>query len=116
MHTLQSMSAERLTHRGRRTYNNASNKKKIRITPGGRRVYLPEKKKGIVAKCSKCKVKLNGISCLRPSERSKVKKSFYSVSRLYGGKFCSECLKSRIIEKFLLSEEIKMAGNVEEEN
>ena len=101
--------AEQLTHRGRRTYNNASNRKKIRRTPGNRRVYLPYKKGGVIPKCITCKGRLNGIDVCRQAKISRIRKSQRTVTRTYGGNLCGSCLSERIIGAFLDSEERTLA-------
>ena len=97
--------SERLTHRGRRTYNNASNQKKIRRTPGNKLVYIPKKKAGIVPKCMVCTARLNGIDTCRQAKLARMRKSQRTVKRTYGGNLCGECLESRILNAFLASEE-----------
>ena len=97
--------SERLTHRGRRTYNNASNQKKIRRTPGNKLVYIPRKKSGIVPKCMKCTTRLHGIDICRPAKLARMRKSQRTVARTYGGNLCGRCLEDRILDAFLTSEE-----------
>lgn len=97
--------SQRLTHRGRRTYNNANNQKKIRRTPGNKLVYIPKKKSGVAPKCVNCHIKLGGISTCRPAKLARMRKSQRTVTRAYGGNLCGGCLKTRIVDSFLLSEE-----------
>ncbi|KCZ78681.1 hypothetical protein H311_00284 [Anncaliia algerae PRA109] len=97
--------AERLTHRGRRTYNNRSNQKMIKRTPGNKLVYVRRKKSPIVAKCAECKMKLHGIVAKRGRELQSLPKCQRTVARMYGGYLCSKCLSLRIIDSFLTEEE-----------
>lgn len=101
---------QHLTHRGRRTYNNASNQKKIRRTPGNRRVYIPKKKPGKVPKCVKCRSKLRGIDICRPAAFARLRKSQRTVARTYGGNLCGSCLENRILDAFLTAEEQLLLG------
>lgn len=103
--------ANRLTHRGRRTYNNASNQKKIVRTPGNKLVYIPKKKRGPVPKCISCASRLNGIEACRPSKLARIKKMRRTVKRTYGGNLCGSCLENRILDTFLASEEKAISQN-----
>lgn len=97
--------SERLTHRGRRTYNTRSNQKIIKRTPGNKLVYVRKPKPGCVAKCVECKIQLHGIAVGRPTALRRLPKSRRTVARAYGGNMCSKCLNLRIIDTFLSEEE-----------
>lgn len=96
---------QHVTHRGRRTYNNASNQKKIRRTPGNKLVYIPKKKFGIMPKCNACKARLHGIDMCNTSKFSRLRKSQRTVTRAYAGNLCGTCLETRILGAFLGLEE-----------
>merc|ERR1711915_1054435 len=61
---------QRLTYRRRLSYNTQSNRRKISKTPGGRLVYLHQKKLGSIPKCGDTKKTLFGIKPARPRELS----------------------------------------------
>ncbi|KAF7495124.1 60S ribosomal protein L34 [Sarcoptes scabiei] len=96
---------QRLTYRRRLSYNTQSNRKKISKTPGGKLVYLYKKKDGSVAKCGDCKTKLRGLAYARPRELNRLSKRSKTVTRVYGGTKCAQCVRSRIVRAFLIEEE-----------
>ncbi|XP_015782412.1 60S ribosomal protein L34 [Tetranychus urticae] len=97
--------AQRQVLRRRLCYNTPSNRRKISKTPGGRLVYLYQKKPGTCARCGDCKLKLRGLTFARPHKLSTLSKRHKTVSRSYGGVRCAACLKNRILRAFLIEEE-----------
>ncbi|XP_049282911.1 60S ribosomal protein L34-like [Anopheles funestus] len=96
---------QRLTLRRRLSYNTKSNKRRIVRTPGGRLVYLYEKKRRTLPKCGQCKKELSGIKPSRPCERPRMSRRLKTVSRTFGGVLCHRCLRERIIRAFLIDEQ-----------
>ncbi|KAH7640759.1 large ribosomal subunit protein eL34 [Dermatophagoides farinae] len=96
---------QRLTYRRRLSYNTQSNRRKISKTPGGKLVYLYTKKAGSVAKCGDCKCKLRGLAYARPRELTRLSRRRKTVTRVYGGTKCAQCVRSRIVRAFLIEEE-----------
>lgn len=96
---------QRLTYRRRLSYNTQSNRRKISKTPGGKLVYLYKKKDKSVAKCGDCKCKLRGLAYARPRELTRLSRRRKTVSRVYGGTKCAQCVRSRIIRAFLIEEQ-----------
>ncbi|KAL3318835.1 Beta-1,4-galactosyltransferase 3 [Cichlidogyrus casuarinus] len=74
-------------------------------TPGGKLVYIYQKKLGTLPKCGDCKKPLNGITPSRPCERTRMNKNSKTVSRTYGGARCHKCVRDRIIRAFMMEEE-----------
>merc|ERR1711973_18713 len=98
--------AQRLTLRRRLSYNTRSNRRRVSKTPGGKLVYLYEKKPASTPKCGDCKnCKLRGITAARPLELSAMSKRLKKVTRAYGGSVCHKCVRSRIIRAFLIEEQ-----------
>merc|ERR1711872_310866 len=96
---------QRLTYRRRLSYNTQSNRRKISKTPGGRLVYLHQKKLGSIPKCGDTKKTLFGIKPARPRELSSMCKRKKHVTRTYGGVLCSAAVRSRIVRAFLVEEQ-----------
>ncbi|KAK2172738.1 hypothetical protein NP493_934g00048 [Ridgeia piscesae] len=96
---------QRLRFRRRLSYNTKSNRKRISKTPGGKLVYLHQKKLGTIPKCGDCKVKLHGITPSRPMQRCGMSKRLKTVSRTYGGSRCHRCVRERIVRAFLIEEQ-----------
>merc|ERR1712121_619329 len=96
---------QRLTFRRRLSYNTLSNRRKIVKTPGGKLVYLYQKKRKAIPKCGDCKCKLHGIAPSRPMLRTRMSKRLKTVSRTYGGSRCHKCLRNRIVRAFLIEEQ-----------
>lgn len=68
-------------------------------TPGGKlKIHYRESKPG-KAKCAICKKPLHGLARKRPYKMKKMAKTKKRPSRLYGGMFCSACMRKKIIEK-----------------
>merc|ERR1712018_112245 len=96
---------QRLTYRRRLSYNTKSNRRKISKTPGGRLVYLHQKKLGSIPKCGDTKKPLFGIKPGRPRELSSMCKRKKHVTRTYGGVLCSNAVRNRIVRAFLVEEQ-----------
>ncbi|VDK23236.1 unnamed protein product [Taenia asiatica] len=96
---------QRLTLRRRLSYNTNSNRRKKVKTPGGKLVYIYQKKLGTFPKCGDCKRKLAGIKPSRPMTRSRMSKRLKTVTRCYGGSRCHACVRSRILRAFLMEEQ-----------
>ena len=79
---------QRITYRRRLSYNTKSNKRKIVRTPGGKLVFLYQKKQPTVPKCPMTGLKLKGIKPSRPAERARLSLRQKKVYRAYGGKPC----------------------------
>ncbi|KAL4460925.1 hypothetical protein ABPG74_016397 [Tetrahymena malaccensis] len=101
--------AQRITYRRRCSYNTRSNKIRKVKTPGGRLLAQYVKKVVNATKCSEpgCNVALNGIAQVRPAEYATIARSAKTVSRVYGGELCHNCVRSRIVRAFL-TEEVKI--------
>ncbi|VDM30788.1 unnamed protein product [Hydatigera taeniaeformis] len=96
---------QRLTLRRRLSYNTNSNRRQKVKTPGGKLVYIYQKKLGTFPKCGDCKRKLAGIKPSRPMTRSRMSKRLKTVTRSYGGSRCHACVRSRILRAFLMEEQ-----------
>eukprot|EP00043_Microstomoeca_roanoka_P020637 m.253558 g.253558 ORF g.253558 m.253558 type:complete len:138 (+) comp17215_c0_seq1:152-565(+) len=96
---------QRLTYRRRHSYNTKSNRVRVVKTPGGRLTYQYLKKRGTVPKCGDCRCELNGIAAYRPNELARISKPKKTVSRVYGGSRCHQCVRSRIVRAFLIEEQ-----------
>ncbi|KAL3875796.1 hypothetical protein ACJMK2_033712 [Sinanodonta woodiana] len=96
---------QRLTFRRRLSYNTNSNRRKVSKTPGGKLVYLYQKKLGTIPRCGDTKVKLHGIRPARPRERSSMSKRLKTVSRAYGGALSHKAVRDRIVRAFLIEEQ-----------
>nr|CDS32164.1 Ribosomal protein L34a [Hymenolepis microstoma] len=96
---------QRLTLRRRLSYNTNSNRRQKVKTPGGKLVYIYQKKRGTFPKCGDCKCKLAGIKPSRPMDRTRMSKRLKTVSRTYGGSRCHACVRSRILRAFLMEEQ-----------
>ncbi|XP_055333451.1 uncharacterized protein LOC129585000 [Paramacrobiotus metropolitanus] len=97
--------AQRLTLRRRLPYSTASNKRKIVKTPGGRLVYIYQKKLATPARCGDCKRDLPGVIRARPRKLHSVSKRLKHVTRSYGGSRCHSCVRQRIVRAFLIEEQ-----------
>lgn len=64
-----------------------------------------KKKAGSVAKCGDCKSKLPGLAYARPRELNRLSRRRKTISRVYGGTKCAQCVRSRIVRAFLIEEE-----------
>jgi len=71
-----------------------------RRLPGGRIVQHREAKMKGKATCAKCGAELHGI----PRDVSKASKSEKKVNRPYGGHYCSNCMREKIIEEISVDE------------
>ena len=56
-------------------------------------------------KCGDCGIALPGVATLRPRQYASISKTQKSVSRIYGGSRCSNCVKERITRAFLIEEQ-----------
>mmetsp|Transcript_14939 Transcript_14939/g.17684 ORF Transcript_14939/g.17684 Transcript_14939/m.17684 type:complete len:110 (+) Transcript_14939:90-419(+) len=74
-------------------------------TPGGRLVSKTLKKTSKGPKCSDCKTSLPGIKHITLSAFKNAKKRQRTVSRVYGGSCCGQCVKLRIMRAFLVEEQ-----------
>ncbi|CCK72764.1 60S ribosomal protein eL34 KNAG_0L01440 [Huiozyma naganishii CBS 8797] len=97
--------AQRVTFRRRNPYNTRSNKIKVVKTPGGKLVAQHVKKQAARPKCGDCGVPLPGIATLRPRQYASLSKTHKTVSRIYGGSRCANCVKERIVRAFLIEEQ-----------
>ncbi|AQZ13331.1 RPL34A (YER056C-A) and RPL34B (YIL052C) [Zygosaccharomyces parabailii] len=97
--------AQRVTYRRRNPYNTRSNKIRVVKTPGG--VLHSQHVKKLVSrpKCGDCGVALPGIAAVRPRAYATLSKTSKSVSRVYGGSRCANCVKERIVRAFLIEEQ-----------
>jgi large subunit ribosomal protein L34e len=73
-------------------------------TPGGKLVSQIITKKSKGPRCSDCKCALIGIKQMSNSAFKNSKKRERTVSRVYGGSACGNCVKTRIMRAFLLEE------------
>jgi large subunit ribosomal protein L34e len=71
----------------------------FRKTPGGRTVLHHVLRNPSKPKCGKCGDVLKGIAIARPRKFSNMPKSRRTVSRPFGGKLCSKCMRAAIKEK-----------------
>ncbi|GAV00812.1 hypothetical protein RvY_11608 [Ramazzottius varieornatus] len=97
--------AQRLTLRRRLPYSTASNKRKIVKTPGGRLVYIYQKKLATPARCGDCKCDLKGVIRARPRKLHSVSKRQKHVTRTFGGSRCHACVRQRVLRAFLIEEQ-----------
>ncbi|KAG0660091.1 60S ribosomal protein L34 [Maudiozyma exigua] len=97
--------AQRVTFRRRNPYNTRSNKIKVVKTPGGILRAQHVKKLASRPKCGDCGIALPGVSTLRPRQYATVSKTQKTVSRVYGGSRCANCVKERIVRAFLIEEQ-----------
>ncbi|KAK7202819.1 60S ribosomal protein L34 [Myxozyma melibiosi] len=97
--------AQRLAYRKRNPYNTRSNKVKVVKTPGGKLVYQHVKKIASKPKCGGCEHFLPGIPALRPRQYATVSKPTKTVQRAYGGVYCGNCVRERIVRAFLIEEQ-----------
>merc|ERR1739841_266807 len=95
---------QRLQLRTRKSYNTASNRRKIVKTPGGKLRYLRVKKPASAPKCGDCGIALPGIPALRPTQYATISKRQKTVERAYGGSRCSNCVRARIVKKVMKSQ------------
>lgn len=56
-------------------------------------------------KCGDCGIPLPGVATLRPRQYATLSKTHKSVSRIYGGSRCANCVKERIVRAFLIEEQ-----------
>lgn len=85
--------------------NTRSNKIKVVKTPGGVLRAQHVKKLATRPKCGDCGICLPGVAALRPREYATVSKTHKTVSRIYGGSRCANCVKERIVRAFLIEEQ-----------
>ncbi|CAG62862.1 uncharacterized protein GVI51_M12375 [Nakaseomyces glabratus] len=97
--------AQRVTFRRRNPYNTRSNKIKVVKTPGGILRAQHVKKLATRPKCGDCGIALPGIATLRPRQYASISKTHKTVSRVYGGSRCANCVKERIVRAFLIEEQ-----------
>lgn len=97
--------AQRVTYRRRNPYNTRANKIRVVKTPGG--VLHSQHVKKLVnrPKCGDCGNALTGVPALRPRGYATLSKTNKSVSRVYGGSRCANCVKERIVRAFLIEEQ-----------
>ncbi|CAG5121655.1 unnamed protein product [Candidula unifasciata] len=108
---------QRLTFRRRLSYNTNSNRRKVSKTPGGKLVYLYQKKLAKTPISGDYKTKLRGVGVrsVRPHKLSALSKRQKTVSRAYGGSLCHKTklrgVRSvqRIIRAFLIEEQKSIA-------
>ncbi|BFZ02771.1 hypothetical protein BsWGS_05810 [Bradybaena similaris] len=96
---------QRLTFRRRLSYNTNSNRRKVSKTPGGKLVYLYQKKLAKTPICGDYKTKLRGVRSVRPHKLSALSKRQKTVTRAYGGSLCHKAVRERIIRAFLIEEQ-----------
>merc|ERR1739838_678828 len=75
---------QRLCLRRRMSYSTLSNKRRISKTPGGKLVYLYQKKVAKLPVCGDTGVKLQGVKPARPTALKNMPKRHKRVSRAYG--------------------------------
>ncbi|QLL32318.1 hypothetical protein HG536_0C04870 [Torulaspora globosa] len=97
--------AQRVTFRRRNPYNTRSNKIKVVKTPGGVLRAQHVKKLASRPKCGDCGAPLQGVATVRPRKYATLSKTQKTVSRVYGGSRCANCVKERIIRAFLIEEQ-----------
>ncbi|GAV54225.1 hypothetical protein ZYGR_0AK07270 [Zygosaccharomyces rouxii] len=97
--------AQRVTYRRRNPYNTRANKIRVVKTPGG--VLHSQHVKKLVnrPKCGDCGNALPGIKAVRPRSYATLSKTNKSVSRVYGGSRCANCVKERVVRAFLIEEQ-----------
>ncbi|KAI8873071.1 60S ribosomal protein L34-B [Ramicandelaber brevisporus] len=95
----------RLTYRRQASYNTRSNRVKVVKTPGGALRYIHQKKTVKVPHCGDCGVAISGIKAMRPKALAGVSKRQKTVSRIYGGSRCFQCVRNRIVRAFLVEEQ-----------
>ncbi|XP_034848861.1 60S ribosomal protein L34-like [Mirounga leonina] len=98
---------QRLTYRGRLSYNTASNKTRLSRIPGNRIIYLYTKKVGKAPKsaCGVCPGRLRGVRAVRPKVLMRLSKTKKHASRACGGSMCAKCVRDRIKRAFLIEEQ-----------
>ncbi|KAM8895665.1 large ribosomal subunit protein eL34-like [Lycaon pictus] len=98
---------QRLTYHCRLSYNTASNKTRLPLTPGNRIVYLYTKKVGKAPKsaCGMCPGQLRGVHAVRPKVLMRLSKTKKHISRAYGGSMCAKCVCDKIKCAFLIQEQ-----------
>merc|ERR1712114_121702 len=105
LNKISSKMVQRLTFRRRLSYNTNSNKRRISKTPGGKLVYLYQKKLAKVPVCGDTKLPLRGVKAVRPHKLAAMSKRQKTVSRAYGGSRCHKAVRDRIIRAFLIEEQ-----------
>ncbi|KAM4529251.1 large ribosomal subunit protein eL34-like [Fundulus diaphanus] len=80
-----------MVQRHRLSYNTASNKTRLSLSPGNRIVHLYTKKVGKTP-----------IRPVRPQVLMRLSKTKKHVSRAYGGSMCGKCVRDRIKRAFLI--------------
>merc|ERR1712121_286779 len=103
--TLKFKMVQRLCLRRRMSYSTLRNKRRISKTPGGKLVYLYQKKAAKIPRCGDTGVKLQGIKPARPIALKNMPKRHKRVSRAYGGNLCAAAVRERIIRAFLIEEQ-----------
>merc|ERR1712025_45112 len=96
---------QRLTFRRRLSYNTNSNRRRVSKTPGGKLVYLYQKKLAKVPVCGDYKTPLRGVRAVRPHKLATMSKRQKTVSRAYGGSRCHKAVRERIVRAFLIEEQ-----------
>ncbi|XP_032754615.1 60S ribosomal protein L34-like [Rattus rattus] len=98
---------QHLTYHCRLTYSISSNKTRQSLIPGNRIVYLYTKKVGKALKsaCGACPGRLRGVHAVRPKVLMRLSKTKRHVSRAYGGSMCTQCVRGRIKQAFLIEEQ-----------
>merc|ERR1712121_179981 len=74
-------------------------------TPGGKLVYLYQKKLAKVPVCGDYKTPLRGVRAVRPHKLATMSKRQKTVSRAYGGSRCHKAVRERIVRAFLIEEQ-----------
>merc|ERR1712098_499212 len=74
---------QRLTFRRRLSYNTNSNRRRVSKTPGGKLVYLYQKKLAKVPVCGDTKLPLRGVKAVRPHKLASMSKRQKTVSRAF---------------------------------
>ncbi|KAH9492793.1 60S ribosomal protein L34 [Bulinus truncatus] len=74
-------------------------------TPGGKLVYLYQKKLAKTPVCGDYKTTLRGVRAVRPHKLAAMSKRQKTVTRAYGGSRCHKAVRERIIRAFLIEEQ-----------
>jgi len=96
---------QRVTFRKRQPYNTRSNVIRLLKTPGGKIGVQYRTKTARGPRCGDCGGDVAGIPHLRPREYSRLPKRAKHVSRAYGGRSCSKCVRERVVRAFLVEEQ-----------
>ncbi len=79
-------------------FRSRSMKRRLKKTPGGRKVIHYERGKLKLAHCANCGKQLGGVPSLRIGKMKKLSKTQKRPQRIFGGVLCPKCVKDKIKE------------------